>query len=234
LRNVMRNLAFAVSLYSGQMCTAPQNFFIPATGVQLADGEVASYEQVVDVLKNEVAALALHPKMGAGTLGAIHSEATLLRAKNIDQLGGTIVLKGPNIRNKYFKEARICAPSIIAFDASDKSGYEQELFGPVIVVIKTESTAHSVALAKEMALKHGAITCAAYTTNEATAAHITSEMNAAFTPVSFNFIGYIWVNQHAAFSDFHVTGGNPSGNASFTDPSYITNRFVWVGNRRMA
>jgi len=57
-------------------------------------------------------------------------------------------------------------------------------------------------------------------------------MNSVFAPVSLNLIGFIWVNQHAAFSDFHVTGGNPAGNASFTDPAYINKRFVWVGNRR--
>jgi hypothetical protein len=53
----------------------------------------------------------------------------------------------------------------------------------------------------------------------------------AFTPVSLNLTGMIWVNQHAAFSDFHVTGGNPAGNASFTNPEYINKRFVWVGHR---
>jgi hypothetical protein len=56
-------------------------------------------------------------------------------------------------------------------------------------------------------------------------------MEMAFTPVSLNLTGMIWVNQHAAFSDFHVTGGNPAGNASFTNPEYINKRFVWVGHR---
>jgi len=65
-------------------------------------------------------------------------------------------------------------------------------------------------------------------------AQVEEEMNAAFTPVSFNFGGAAFVNQHAAFSDFHVTGGNPSGNASFTDAQYVNRRFVWVGNRRMS
>ena len=100
-----------------------------------------------------------------------------------------------------------------------------------MVVVKTRDTKHSVALAREMAEKHGAITCAAYTTNADTKAYITDQMNQAFTPVTFNLTGFIWVNQHAAFSDFHVTGGNPAGNASFTDPSYINKRFIWVGNR---
>ena len=62
---------------------------------------------------------------------------------------------------------------------------------------------------------------------------IAEEMQQAFTPVTFNLTGPIWVNQHAAFSDFHVTGGNPAGNASFTNPEFVTRRFVWVGNRKM-
>ena len=53
----------------------------------------------------------------------------------------------------------------------------------------------------------------------------------AATPVSFNLTGGIYMNQNAAFSDFHVTGGNPAGNASFTNPEYVTKRFTWVGHR---
>jgi hypothetical protein len=60
---------------------------------------------------------------------------------------------------------------------------------------------------------------------------IADEMALAATPVSFNLTGGIYMNQNAAFSDFHVTGGNPSGNASFTNPEYVTRRFTWVGHR---
>ena len=84
-----------------------------------------------------------------------------------------------------------------------------------------------------MASKHGAITCAAYTTDAATMHKIEETMESAFTPVSFNLSGPIWVNQHAAFSDFHVTGGNPAGNASYTNPEFINKRFVWVGHRKV-
>lgn len=231
LRNVMRNLAFSVSLYSGQMCTAPQNFFIPTSGVKTANGEVVAYKQVVDLLKNEVASLVLHPKRGAGTLGAIQNPATQARAVGAKALGGMMVLEAPKVKSAEFDNARIQAPTIIEVDAADKTIYEQELFGPVILIVKTRDTDESIALAKAMAAKHGAITCAAYSTDEATTAKIVDEMNQVFTPVSLNFVGFIFVNQHAAFSDFHVTGGNPAGNASFTDPAYINKRFVWVGNR---
>jgi len=125
----------------------------------------------------------------------------------------------------------VYAPSIIEVNADDANIYEKELFGPIVLIIKTKDTEQSVALAKKMASEHGAITCAAYTTDADTATHIFEEMESVFTPVSLNLTGNIWVNQHAAFSDFHVTGGNPAGNASFTNPEYVNKRFVWVGHR---
>ena len=35
---VASNLAFSVNLYSGQMCTAPQNFYIPEGGIKTPSG----------------------------------------------------------------------------------------------------------------------------------------------------------------------------------------------------
>ena len=60
---------------------------------------------------------------------------------------------------------------------------------------------------------------------------IEQAINSVFTPVSFNFTGAAFINSHAAFSDFHVTGGNAAGNASLTTTEFIVKRFVWVGNR---
>jgi hypothetical protein len=52
--------------------------------------------------------------------------------------------------------------------------------------------------------------------------------------VAFNLVGALFVNQSAAFSDFHVTGANPAGNASLTDPAFISGRFRVVGVRTPA
>jgi len=229
MKAVMQNLSFAVSLYSGQMCTAPQNFFIPESGVKTADGHM-SYDEVVNGLKQSISGLVAHPKMGAGTLGAIQNPATLERAKNSSSLGN-VALAPAQIENAEFANARVCAPTIIEVTAADTSVFEQELFGPIIIVIKTANTDQSIELAQSMAENHGAITCAAYTTNNDVKQQIEEAMESVFTPVSFNLTGFIWVNQHAAFSDFHVTGGNPAGNASFTNADYANRRFVWVGHR---
>ncbi|HEU4552212.1 MAG TPA: phenylacetic acid degradation protein PaaN, partial [Chitinophaga sp.] len=229
---VVQNLAFAVSLYSGQMCTAPQNFFIPEQGITTPDGQL-SFNETAQLIKDAIAGLVNNPKMGAGTLGAVQNDVTLRRAQDAGTLGGKVLLQGGPVANEEFPQARVCSPTVLEVTSADQDIYEKELFGPVILIIKTKDTEHSIQLAKQMARQHGAITCAAYTNDPVMKEKIADEMNSVFTPVSFNFTGFIWVNQHAAFSDFHVTGGNPAGNASFTNQEFIVKRFVWVGNREV-
>jgi phenylacetic acid degradation protein paaN len=229
LKAVVQNLSFAVSLYTGQMCTAPQNFFIPEGGIKAGEEHI-SYDDLVKALCDGIVGIAKHPQMGPGTFGAVQNEATVKRVNSVKDIA-TLLVSPEAIANPEFPEARTTSHVVLEVDAKDFGIYENELFGPIVLIIKTKNTEQSVQLAKEMAAKHGAITCAAYTTDTNVAHHITEEMESVFVPVSFNFTGGIFVNQHAAFSDFHVTGGNPAGNASFTNPDYINRRFVWVGHR---
>lgn len=228
---VLQNLAFSVSLYSGQMCTAPQNFYIPESGI-LENGKRVSYEDMVNRLRDAIYSFARHPKMGPGTLGAIQNERTLKRVQAVDSLKVGVLLTPEAIENPEFANARTCAPSILEVDAESEL-IREELFGPVILIIKTRDTAHSLQLAHDIAMEKGAITCAAYTVNPEMERMIEEKMEEAFVPVSFNLTGYIWVNQNAAFSDFHVTGGNPAGNASLADPNFVNRRFVWVGHKKL-
>ncbi|HEV7710882.1 MAG TPA: phenylacetic acid degradation protein PaaN, partial [Asanoa sp.] len=50
--------------------------------------------------------------------------------------------------------------------------------------------------------------------------------------LSCNLTGGVFVNQSAAFSDFHGTGANPAANAALTDGAYVSNRFRIVQSRR--
>ena len=133
-----------------------------------------------------------------------------------------------------FKNARTATPAILVVNSKNESVYGSELFGPIAFLIKTKDTKESVGIARKMAREQGAISCGAYSTDADTKEFIADEMSLSATPVSFNLVGGIYVNQHATFSDFHVTGGNPSGNASFTNPEYVIRRFTWVGTREPA
>ena len=49
--------------------------------------------------------------------------------------------------------------------------------------------------------------------------------------LSINLTGGVFVNQSAAFSDFHGNGANPAANAALTDAAYVANRFRVVQHR---
>jgi len=227
---VAANLAFSVNLYSGQMCTAPQNFYIPEGGIKTPNG-VVSFDEFAQKFADNINGLIDNPKAGPFVLGAVQNKKTSERVIEAEKLPGKVWLKSRSFENPMFKNARVATPVIMEIDASKKEVFSKELFGPIALLIKTKNTDQSIQLAQEMALQHGAISCGAYTTDATVKEKIADEMAQAATPVSFNLTGGIYMNQNAAFSDFHVTGGNPSGNASFTNPEYVTKRFTWVGHR---
>ena len=49
--------------------------------------------------------------------------------------------------------------------------------------------------------------------------------------LSINLTGGVFVNQSAAFSDFHGTGANPAANAALTDAAFVAGRFRVVQHR---
>jgi phenylacetic acid degradation protein paaN len=227
---VAANIAFSISLYSGQMCTAPQNLLIPKEGIKTASG-VLTFEDFAKKVADNINSLVDNPKAGPFVLGAIQNRRTCDRVYEAEGLQGKVWLKSRKIANPMFPNARIATPVLVEVDTSQKAVFAQELFGPIALLIRTANTDESISIAKDMALRHGAISCGAYTTDRSVKEKIADEMASAATPVSFNLTGGIYMNQNAAFSDFHVTGGNPAGNASFTNPEYVTKRFTWVGHR---
>jgi len=227
---VIQNLSFSIALYSGQMCTAPQNFFIPESGIKTQDGNV-SFDEFAEKFVASINGLVDNPKAGPFVLGAIQNPNTCDRIESAENIKGKVWLKSKTIENPQFKNARMATPVVIEVSAGDKDIYGKELFGPIALLIRTKDTIQSVEMAREMATKFGAISCGAYTTDQSIKELIEDQMSLVGAPVSFNLTGAIYLNQHAGFSDFHVTGGNPAGNASFTNPEYVIKRFVWVGIR---
>ena len=107
----------------------------------------------------------------------------------------------------------------------------REMFGPIVYVIATHDTNQSIALAAKAAREQGAITCAVYSTDPDVLARADEALAEAGVPLSCNLTGQIFVNQSAAFSDYHVSGANPAGNATFCDGAFVANRFRMVQSR---
>lgn len=211
------NLAFSLSLYSGQMCTAPQNLYVPAAGIDTEQGH-KSFDQVADGLVQAIDALLADPKQAAGICGAIANPATLDRAANARDQGRVI---------------RDGTPLLLAVDA-DAPVAQAECFGPVAFLIPCADADDGIARAARLAATKGAITAALYDTDEARIRRAAQAFARAGVNLSVNLTGAIYVNQSAAFSDFHVTGANPAGNACLTDTAFVATRFRRVMWRRPA
>lgn len=230
LKAVTANLAFSLSLYSGQMCTTPQAIYVPRNGIATADGPL-SFDDVAAALAKAVQAFLSDNDRACTVLGALQSRETQARIDACRDLGD-IALDSEPRAHAQFPDARIHTPLILKVDAEQKATYSEERFGPISFVIATENTAHSIKLAREVIREKGAITLGAYTTDETVANQLEELAMEVATPLSLNLDGGIFVNQSAAFSDFHATGGNPAANASLCNQAFVANRFVVVQSRR--
>jgi phenylacetic acid degradation protein paaN len=232
LKAVTGNLAFSLCLYSGQMCTTPQNIFIPSGGIRVG-GEKVSFDDAAGAIVKAVNWLLSDPARASEVLGAIASEQTVARLDAATADEGVEVLRpsGP-VPHEAFPTARTRSPLILKTKADRRAVFSREMFGPIAYIIATKDTAQSIDLAAACARECGAITGAVYSTDEAVLSAAESALTAAGVPVSCNLTGQIWVNQSAAFSDFHVSGSNPAGNATLCDAAFVAGRFRWVQSRR--
>lgn len=229
-KGLVRNVAFSLSLYSGQMCTAPQDIFVPRDGIQ-ADGQHMSFDEVAKALATGVSKFLSDPARAVEVLGAIQNDGVLKRLDAAHHLG-EVVLASENISHPQFPEAPVRTPVIVKLDAADEAIYMQEHFGPIAFIIATDGTEHSIALAARAAREHGAITASIYSSDEKVLADMEEAAAEAGVALSCNLTGGVFVNQSAAFSDFHATGANPAANASLTDGAFVANRFRVVQSRR--
>ena len=230
LRGMAANIAFSLSLYSGQMCTAPQNILVPAGGIETDQGH-KSFEDVAEAIKIGVDKLLGDPDRAAAILGAVQADATTQRVRDAASLG-TVIRASETVPIPSMPGARTASPMILAVDAAEEKAYMAERFGPIAFIIKTKDSADSIRRAARAASTHGAISGALYSTDEAVIAQAMDAAAASGVTLSINLTGGIYVNQNAAYSDFHVTGGNPAGNASLTDAALVANRFRVVGAKR--
>jgi phenylacetic acid degradation protein paaN len=230
LKGVARNIAFSLALYSGQMCTAPQNIYIPKDGIATAEGP-QTFDQVVAAIVEGVQKLLGDPARAVEILGALQNDGVARRLEAARSLG-TVVLDTQAIAHPAFPHAAVRTPLIVRLTAADRAAYLNEWFGPIAFVISTESTEGSLAIARDTVRGHGALTLSVYSTSEKVIDEAIAVAEDAGVALSINLTGAVFVNQSAAFSDFHGTGANPAANSALTDSAYVASRFRVVQHRR--
>lgn len=225
-----QNIAFSLSLYSGQMCTTPQDIFVPKGGIETNEGH-KSFDVVADGIAAAIDGLLADQQRAAAVCGAIQNPATLDRVAKAAALGRVVRASAPV---GGLENARTATPLILAVEAADEDAYLKEQFGPISFVVSCEDATDAIDRATRAARAKGGITAALYSRDSDLIDKAVGLYAQAGVPLSVNLTGGIYVNQSAAFSDFHVTGANPAGNACLTDTAYVAQRFRVVCVRRPA
>lgn len=230
LKSVARNIAFSLALYSGQMCTAPQNIYIPRGGIRTAAGQV-SFETVAQAIADAVQKLTADPARAVELLGAIQNDGVIERLERARALG-PILLDSQTLQHPAFAQARVRTPLLLTLDAATHAAQiAQEWFGPIAFLIATDTTAQALELAGSSAAAHGALTLGVYSNDQQVLEMAHEASLKGGVALSINLDGGVFLNQSAAFSDFHGTGANPAANAALTDAAFVTSRFRVIQSR---
>src|SRR5262249_39338529 len=164
---MLANLAFSLVLYSGQMCTTPQDLLVPADGIDTDPGHKGVAELAADL------GAAIDTTMGPEAqavelLGAIVNDGVLSRldAAAARATGaGRVAVATRAVGHPAFPGARVRTPLVV--HASEGSPeISSECFGPVSYLVSTPRAAASVALFRKVAGAKGALTASVYSTNE--------------------------------------------------------------------
>ncbi len=229
-RAMCQNLAFSLALYTGQMCTAPQNIYVPAGGIATDDGTKSPAEVAAGIgaafdklLGEDARAVEL--------LGGVVNDGVVQRLE-ASASTGEVYVASRTVTHPAYPDATVRTPTIIGLTAADSDVYETECFGPVAYVIGTRDTDESIQLFRTTVRNHGAMTASVYSTSDTVMGEMRDAALDVGVALSENLLGGVFVNQSAAYSDFHGTGANPAANASYTDGAYVASRFRIVQSRR--
>ena len=226
-------LAIAHSLCqaSAQMCTSVQNIHVPAGGI-LAGGQAVSFEEVAGAIVAAVEKYLESPQVLCGTLVDDSILATIDRYRNLAGSHGRLLRDSGPLQYQDFPDARTASPLILEVSQTARDIYRDEIFGPVSFVIRGETIDDCLRDATRNARERGAITSHVYSVDEAFLDRAVDAYHAAGASVACNLVG-MPINFAAAYSDYHVTGLNPAGNACLADLAFVANRFRIVQSKRM-
>ncbi|MEU5390470.1 phenylacetic acid degradation protein PaaN [Streptomyces tibetensis] len=234
-KGMLSNLAFSLSLYSGQMCTTPQNLLVPREGISTDQGP-KSYDEVVADLAKSVDGLLGDDARANALLGAIVNPDVKARLEAASGLG-EVALASREITNPDFPGAVVRTPVIVKLDGAkpdDEAAYMSECFGPVSFAVAVDSAEDAAELLRRTVREKGAMTVGAYTTDPEVEQAVQEVCLEEAAQLSLNLTGGVYMNQTAAFSDFHGSGGNPAASAALCDGAFVANRFRVVEVRRDA
>lgn len=233
---VLRSLATTLCMFSAQMCTSPQNIYLPAEGVKEGRGEAMRLIPAAEV-KRRLAAAVEHliqdPRKAAMILACVQAPQTLALLRELESLGD-VLLHPQAYPHPDYPNARTSTPLMLGVTPDQRALYLGERFGPVSFVIECASADDALMQATQDVREAGGLTAFVYSLEEDFLGRAEQGYARAGAQLTCNLTGPMPLNFAAAYSDFHVTGLNPAGNASLTELGFVAQRFRITQSRRPA
>ncbi len=234
LDGLVDGLANALCGFSAQMCTSPQNIHVPADGIASDQGPV-SFAQFCDLLTQAVSRRTSDPLAASRLCAAIQAEQSLEILQSLRtrvSAVGRIALDSTPYPHPEFPNARTATPMVCVLDSQHAPIYQQEHFAPVAFVISEVDRQAALTNAADNARRFGAISSYLYSVDDGFLEQAQDAFADAGASLWCNMTSAMPINFAAAYSDFHVTGLNPAGNACLTDLAFVANRFRIVQFRQ--
>ncbi len=224
-------IAHSLCQASAQMCTSVQNIHVPAGGISVG-GESVSFDAVAEAIVRAVDEHLQQAQVLCGTLVDDNVLATVDRYRQLAGMRGRLLRDSGPLAYADFPRARTASPLVLEVTEAARDIYREEIFGPVSFIIKGRDAESCLREATTNARERGAITSHVYSVNEDFLQRAVDAYHAAGASVACNLVG-MPINFAAAYSDYHVTGLNPAGNACLADLAFVASRFRIVQSKRL-
>jgi len=229
----IRSLATTMCMFSAQMCTSPQNVYLPPE-ISTPAGPVPR-DLVAGRLAEAIAALTEDPRRASMILATVQAPQTLglihwVREQAVAR--GRVLLESRAYDHPEFPDARTATPLLVQVGKDAHDLYAEERFGPIGFVIDCDSPEDALVQATTDARRNGGITGFVYALDEDFIARAETAYARAGAQLTINLTGAMPLNFAAAYSDYHVTGLNGAGNATLTTLAFVAPRFAVAQSRR--
>jgi len=229
----IRALATTLCMFSAQMCTSPQNVYLPPQ-IDTPQGPVPR-DVVARKLAEAIAALTEDPRKASMILATVQAPQTLGMIGWVREQAsrrGRVLLDSRAYAHPEFPQARTATPLLVEVGTDAHDLYAEERFGPIGFVIDCDSAVDALAQATTDARQNGGITGFVYALDEDFIARAEAAYARAGAQLTINLTGAMPLNFAAAYSDYHVTGLNGAGNATLTTLGFVAPRFAVTQSRR--
>lgn len=212
---MLKALAIALCLHSGQLNTSLRVIFVSGEGVRTPEGTVAADRFGRD-LAMAVGRLLEDPVRAAEVLGAIRSSATLARL-DAAASHGEVLRESSTLTHPQWPAASMRSPLLVKVSPGDTAAWMEESLGPLAFVVAPATTAEALALAERAMADRGAANFVVYSASEPLQRMAEEAAMRLGVPLTLNLVDGLLLTQPCCVA---------------ADSAFVAARFAVVQSRR--